>query len=328
MNARRSWAGVAACVLALSLAACSPAETTTTVSSVTTQLPATVRADVEATPIDARVTKRLVMAGGPDWLAASAGSLWVKQDDGTVVRIDPRDSTEIASIAVAEELCQGIGADDEAVWSCTDGGVVRIDPATNKVAATVNVDKASDQGQIPVAFGRAWVLVGDGGKLAGIARDTVDVMIDLGTRCTELAASAEALWAVCPADGMALRIDPASATVTARIPGLADAQTIAVAGHVWAGFAGGLARIDAASARVTGVADAAPGFGGGLTATPDDVWVRTAGRFLRRVDAETMAVLEELHAPEGSGGSVVTAYDSVWATAYDDAVLYRITPDA
>jgi hypothetical protein len=41
-----------------------------------------------------------------------------------------------------------------------------------------------------------------------------------------------------------------------------------------------------------------------------------------------LAVLEELQAPEGSGGNVVAAYDSVWATAYDDAVLYQITPDA
>jgi hypothetical protein len=327
MNARRSWTGLAGLVLAMSLAACSPAEVPS-VSTITTQMPATTPADAVATPIDARVESRLVMAGGPDWLAASAGSLWIKKDDGTVVRIDPGDTTRIASITVADALCQGIGADEKAVWSCTDGGVVRIDPATNKIAATVNVQKTYGQGQIPVAFGRAWVLVGDGSKLAGIARDTVDVMIELGTRCTELAASAEALWAACPTGGMALRIDPGSAAVTARIPGLADARSIAVADHVWAGFAGGLARIDEASARVTGVADAAPGPGGAITATSGDVWVRTAGRFLRRVDAGNLAVLEELHAPEGSGGSVVTAYDSVWATAYDDAVLYQIAPDA
>ena len=327
MNARRSWTGLAALVLAVSLAACSPAETPT-VSSTTTQLPAASPADVQATPIDARVQNRLVMAGGPDWLAAGAGSLWVKRDDGTVVRLDPADATEIASITVAEELCQGIGANNRAVWSCTDGGVVRIDPATNKVAATVPVAKVYDQGQIPVAFGRAWVLVGDGSKLAGIARDTVDVTIELGTRCTELAASATALWAVCPTGGMALRIDPGSAAVTARVPGLVDTRAIAVADHVWAGFAGGLARIDELSARVTGVVDAAPGPGGGITATSDDVWVRTAGRFLRRVRPGDLAVLEELQAPEGSGGNVVAAYDSVWATAYDDAVLYQITPDA
>jgi hypothetical protein len=81
------------------------------------------------------VQARLELTGGPDHLAA-AGSLWVRKDDGTVLRIDPDDTTEIATITTSDGLCQGLGADDVAVWSCTDDGVARIDPATNEVAAT------------------------------------------------------------------------------------------------------------------------------------------------------------------------------------------------
>jgi hypothetical protein len=254
--------------------------------------------------------------------------VWVRKDLGAVVRIDPARTTELKSIQVADELCQGLGADDRAVWTCTDAGLARIDPATDKVAAEVKVDKQKDQGQIPVAFGHAWVLTGDGSKLAGVADDKVEVTVDLGTRCTELAASAAAIWAACPFEGQAVRVDPGTAAVTGRVQGLKDARTIAAAGTVWVGFAGGLARIDDASAKVTAVADAAPGYDGGITATDRDVWVRADGRFLRRVDATTVTVVEELTAPESSGGSVMVAAGSVWATAFDDEVLYRLKMDA
>lgn len=330
--------------LGLALAACSGAASTgdsaastdrdaasptpsAAASPVETELPAARPVDVEATPIEPRVEARVELPGGPDYLAAAAGSIWVRKDDGVVERIDPADSTEIATITTSEDLCQGLGADDAAVWSCTDGGgVVRIDPATNEVAATVEVSKYNDQGHIPVAFGRAWVLVDDGSRLVGIADDAVDVDIDLGSNCIQLVASDTALWVVCLTDGLVLAVDPDSGEITTRVPGLEGARNIAVADDVWVGFDGGLARIDAASGRVTGVADVPSGFSGHVVATADDVWVRTGGRFLRHVEADTMEVVEELHAPEVSGDFVLVASDSVWTTAYDDAVLYRVAP--
>lgn len=260
--------------LGLALAACSGAASTgdsaastdrdaasptpsAAASPVETELPAARPVDVEATPIEPRVEARVELPGGPDYLAAAAGSIWVRKDDGVVERIDPADSTEIATITTSEDLCQGLGADDAAVWSCTDGGgVVRIDPATNEVAATVEVSKYNDQGHIPVAFGRAWVLVDDGSRPVGIA---VDVDIDLGSNCIQLVASDTALWVVCLTDGLVLAVDPDSGEITTRVPGLEGARNIAVADDVWVGFDGGLARIDAASGRVTGVADVPSG---------------------------------------------------------------------
>lgn len=163
--------------------------------------------------------------------------------------------------------------------------------------------------------------------LVGIADDAVDIEIDLGTRCIQLAASDTAIWAACLSDGLAMAVDPDRGEITTRVPGLEGARNIAVGDDVWIGFDGGLARIDEASGRVTGVADAPSGFSGSLAATAEDVWVRTGGRFLRRVDADTMEVVEDLEAPEVSGGSVLIAYDSVWATAYDNAALYRVSPE-
>jgi len=108
--------------------------------------------------------------------------------------------------------------------------------------------------------------------------------------------------------------------------GVEGARNIAVGDDVWVGFDGGLARIDEASGRVTSVADTPSGFSVAVFATAEDVWMRTGGRFLRHIDADTMEFVEDLEAPEPSGGSVLVAYDSVWATAYDDAVQYRVAP--
>lgn len=197
-----------------------------------------------------------------------------------------------------------------------DGGVVRIDPETDEVVATVEADKFNDQGHIPVGFGRAWVLVDDGSRLVGIADDAVDVDIDLGMRCYQLAASDTSIWAACLEDGAAAAVDSDSGEITSRVVGLKGARNVAVSDGVWIGFDGGLAPIDEASGRVTGGADAPSGQSGTIAATADDVWVRTEGRFLRYVDAGTMEMVEDLEAPEASGGFVLVAYDSVWATAY------------
>ena len=293
-------------------------------------LPTTLESDVDPKSLGGRVTGRLTIRSGPDWLAAGAGSVWVKTDTGSVVRVDPASAREIVTIPVAPDaLCQGLGASDQAVWTCGDGGTVaRIDPATNQVAAVVEVGKYGDQGQIPVAFGRAWVLTADGSRLTPIGDgDVPGPVIDLGTRCIELTASASAIWAACPIDGVALRIDPTSGSVTARVEGLTSSRAIAASeGKVWVGFVGGVARIDEATATVTAVADADPGLEAGIAATPGAVWARSTGDFLRRIDPATAEVVEDLTAPERSGGEVLVAFGHVWASAYDDDVLLRITP--
>lgn len=191
----------------------------------------------------------------------------------------------------------------------------------------MELNKFNDQGHVPVAFGRAWVLVDDGSRLVGIADDAVDIEIDLGIRCIQLAASDTAIWAACLADGLAVAVDPDSGELTTRVPGLEGARNISVSDDVWVGFDGG-ARAGRRGLRARHRRRrCAVGFSGTIAATAQDVWVRTGGRFLRRVDADTMEVVEDLEAPEASGGFVLVAYDSVWATAYDDAVLYRIAPE-
>ncbi len=281
-------------------------------------------------PLDDRIEVRLERIGAPDWLAAGFGSVWVKEDSGTVVRIDPATNAVVAEIATGDDtapLCQGLGVGAEAVWSCSGTDLVRIDPATNAVAETLPIGKSSDQGQLAFHGGRVWVLLGDGTTMVGVdeATNRPGPPVTLGTRCTELAAGLDAIWAACPVDGVLLGVDTETGEVLGEAA-LPDARTVAVGEQVWVGYEQGLARVDPGTFEVLSVT-AGAGNGGGAWAGPEGVWVRAAGTFLQRLDPATGRVIEQVPAPDlPSGGSVLAAYGSLWATAFDDAALVRLSP--
>jgi streptogramin lyase len=269
----------------------------------------------------------------PDWTVSAFGSLWVKRDDAGVVRVDPDTGKVIARIRSSlrgEHLCQGIGASEDAIWSCPREGVItRIDPAKNAIAATVRIDKLPVQGRIVSAADRVWALTDAGAKLTAIdPRDNKPAdTVALDFRCAELAAAGDTLWAMCPDDDRVLRIDAATEAVTGELA-LAGATNAAVSDHVWVGFERGVAQIDPKTLDVLATYDVHPRYGGSLFATPDAVWVREeGGHFLTRIDPGSRRIAETIEAPElPSGGDVVELGGSVWATAYDDATLVELRP--
>lgn len=304
------------------------AESEATQTATAPAVVATPLGDVKPTPLRPRVEKRFPLPS-PDWLTQAGGAVWVKGDDGFLRRIDPKTNKETAAIEVrapGEPSCQGVGASEEAVWTCSTGTeVVRVDPATAEVVADLDVGKLSDQGFIPVVADHAWFLTGDGSTLTGVslATNEVDAEIALGTRCLDLGNDEESVWAACLNDSLVLRVDVAAGEVTARIAGLAKPRTLSVADAVWVSYDEGVARIDAETAEITGAVEL---FSDGLFATDDAVWARSPQPFLQRLDPDTMELVEVLTAPE-EGGSVMEAFGSVWATAYDQTLMYRITPE-
>jgi streptogramin lyase len=259
-------------------------------------------------------------------MAAGAGSLWLKTDHGLVDRIDPATNEVVAEIQVYRlGLCQGLGADDDAVWTCRDRDLVRIDPETDGVAATVPVDKIAEQGHLPVVDGTVWVLTGDGSTVVGVADDEVRTEIDLGAApCQDLAPLNGALWATCLSEGVVLRIDLGTGEVTDRVEVASPRAIAAAPGRVWVAGTDGVTAIDPETAEVLGTADADAGTNHSMGADADGVWVR-GGAFLLRVDAESLTVTEEIRAPEEGGGEAIVAFGSVWADAYDEAVVYRLS---
>jgi hypothetical protein len=132
--------------------------------------------------IDPRSDKVVKTAPAPDEatnIRAGLGGLWVTAETGKLTRLDPGDLSTVAEI----DLGPGAGflaVGERAVWvlGASGGIVARVDPATNKVVARIKV--ANDPvggGDIAVGGGSAWARV---------------------------------------TDQLAVRIDPASNTVTAR----------------------------------------------------------------------------------------------------------------
>jgi streptogramin lyase len=268
--------------------------------------------------LEDRLLTRLSLPSA-DWMVAAFDSLWVKQDDGRVVRVDPGTGKVIAETGSVSSghSCQGIGASAEAIWSCPPSGAVeRIDPKTNSIAATVRVDKLPDQGRLVSAAGRVWVLTGSGSKLAGIdpAKNKPAATIALDGDCVDLAADGATVWAMCPFEDRVLRIDAATGEVTDELE-LAGAANGVVGDDLWVAFEGGVAQVDLESLDVLAVYEVHPR------------WVREeGGSFLTRIDPEAQRIVETINARDlPSGGDVVQIGDSVWATAYDDATLVELS---
>ncbi|MGI8874141.1 MAG: hypothetical protein ACR2KP_07415 [Egibacteraceae bacterium] len=277
---------------------------------------------VTPSPLEARLEHRFAITGDPEDLVAGPNAMWLKRANGMVDRIDPATNEIVYSVEVMNTRgggghhCLGVGGGS--VWACDENNVERLDPATGEVIATVAVGKVFDQVLIPVSSGHAWILSDAGATLLGVdlADNAVDVEVPLGTRCADLAAHEDMLWAACPLDDMVLRIDPATEQVTARIGGLERPRWLAAAEDVWVAFDHGLARVEAETAEVTGAVDVkAGGIHGGLFVTADTVWVRAREPFLRRVDPATMELVEEITTDSRAGGAVTVAFGSIWASA-------------
>jgi streptogramin lyase len=270
----------------------------------------------------------------PDWLASGFGSLWVKRDDGAVVRLSPRGKVQatIDADIYQPPVCQGLGVTADAVWACgTEGKIIRIDPETNDIAATIEVPKINEQGRLVSHGGQVWLLTGDGDQLTGISEGTNEIggPIELGTFCTESADRIEGdmLWVVCASEGVLLRVDLAKRKVTGKVTDLPLATSVSVGEAVWVGFDKGLARVDPSSLDVTMLQEAVTP--NRVRAIGDHVWVREEGgeAFLTRLDASSAEVRQVIAADDlPSGGDVIELDGVVWASAYDDGTVVRLTP--
>lgn len=314
--------------------------------------PATVAADPTPSPsIDPladRVTASISLGGGPDMPTEGFGSLWVIAVDGPLMndgtepavhRIDPATNEVVASIPLPGRLCQGIGVSPEAVWACGPDGLVRIDPATNEVVAEIPLAAALVVSRIAYGAGSVWAFA-----TSAVAPDTV-VRIDpatngvvatipLGRAALTMAFGFDALWVTAPADDLLLRIDPATNSVLEWASDVEGAGVLAIGEDaLWVSLLGEhgssagpndptIVRIDPADGQVT--ASVATGgsveVSGGVTASPDAIWVRAADPFLVRIDPGSGEVIESIDVPRGSG-DVTVAFGSVWATSEHGDVI-------
>ncbi len=315
-------------------------ETTTSPTPPVTAPPTPAPVAVPVVDMAERLTDTLEITGNPDWLTADEHGVWVKRDSQKLDLIDPSDSTVVVTIDLEADsdvppvhfgLCQGIGVGFDSIWTCSVEGeqpqIVRIDPVTRTLVARIPVPLSATQGNFAAGAGRLWVLTRDGSKLVAIDPQINEVVseIDLPIRATDLGMGEAGLWIVSSVDGRIVRIDPETGDVLADIS-IGGPVDVAVHADVWIGCFERTVRVDPVTGEVTANVPFGTGRSGSITVSPTDVWVRSASAFLTRIDRDTGVPLEALVSETTSGGDVLVAFDSVWTTAYDENLLFRLSP--
>ena len=252
-----------------------------------------------------RVRRRIAAGRTPNAVAVSGRrALLVDAESRTLLRVDTA-SGRVQAFATGETPF-AVAAGGAGIWVVNGvaaapgsglGGpiasdVMRIDPATARPDATV-----------PLPLGRSAPDRGDTDSVA-VTRDAV--------------------WVIGP-DRSLLRIDPATATVSARSRGLRAAAVAAGGAGVWAvSEDGSVDRIDERTARPHRVARI-PGLGG-LAVSDTAVWVTTAGDGrLWRIRAGRREVPVSVAMGTGAGAVVATPR-AVWVANPVAGTVTQVDP--
>lgn len=286
-------------------------------------------------PLQSRVVARIAI-DNPDGLAEAGGWVWVKTDDGRVVRIDPRSNKVTGAIRLdtaseRHHYCQGIGHYGSDVWACaaTDltTNLVRIDPKQMRVGPVAAVGKVFDQLTVPHTARGLWVLSGTGRSLSAVAPGSGAVSTYvLPARCLQVAASEALVIATCASDNLLVSIDPDSGRVRAQIHLPAPRLALVTHDSIWVDTTDGLTRLGL-DLKVRAVfSNQYAGLEGDLAASGNDLWVRGHGGVLWRIDQAGDAVVEQLSSsPALSGGSLLITQDSIWMSAGDEGYVLRLS---
>jgi hypothetical protein len=181
------------------------------------------------------------IATGPssdEWPIASVvtgGAVWVgNHHSGTIVRVDPRTNTVVASVRWGEHANGGIyhmASDGSSIWvtASRTSEVTEIDPATNAVVRRTPVPTGTCGGAT-VDASAVWVTSGFDRLYAcwrranwGMSR--IDLAtgavtrIDVGGRPIDVRVAFGAVWVLVDAPSLALvRLDPTTYRVVGRLP--------------------------------------------------------------------------------------------------------------
>ena len=303
-----------------------PPATGPATSSSTTVVATTVAVEpTQPLPTEGLIAEIEVL-GGPDWLAVDEHGVWAKDDNGSVVLIDPatNEIVDTVDVDVGGELCQGLGAGDGSIWACSGADVARIDASHPEVLSVIPVGKTYTQGNLGVAEGQVWALIGDGSTLHGYLTDTQDLWsrFALPVRGTDLAVGEAGLWVISTVDDVVVHVDMDTGRVLDRIDLQAPVDIVVDSG-VWIGTQTESVRVDVASGTIDLRVPVGTGDDGSITTTPGEVWVQNVEPLMTRIDRDTGAVIGTYTGEVTNGGDSVYAFGSVWTSAYDDAKLFR-----
>lgn len=280
-------------------------------------------------PVDDLATVRITLDGGPDWLAVDRRGVWVLRDSGELTLVDPQTNEVADAVDLGDlNLCSGLGAAFDSIWTCLGSDVVRVDPKSLEVVNRFAVHKQAAQGHLVGGFSRVWVLTSDGSSMVGIdpATNEVATEFELPARCSDVTLGSDALWLTCAIDDRVLKVDPSSGKVLLDIA-IDNPVAVAVDTDVWVGAATITMQLDPATGEIQQEVDAGASPNGGVALDADSVWVRNGTDFLIQIDRKTGARVQHVTADVTSGGDVLVVRGEVWTTAFDDDELFRLDPN-
>jgi len=228
-------------------------------------------------------------------LGSGLGSLWVGDDTGRLVRINPADGSVEATIELDGVPCGPIAPASNSLWlaTCGVGGTTtnakttRVDPATNTVA-NVYDDGGGDGVGASAMNGLVWFISDvDEGRITAVDALTGEHVRDLtvDSPIHHLTAGFGSLWVNPIGRPAVLRIDPESGETLAEITLSGDS--------------------------------------GYLTTSVDAIWVAEPHQWLvARIDPTTDRVAAELLAAPGADQIAVAPNGRVWALTDDQLFAF------
>jgi YVTN family beta-propeller protein len=264
----------------------------------------------------------------PCGVASAFGSVWVANDGGTLVRIDPRTNRVRKRIRVGAGACL-LTADARALWIANyKGGLVHVTPKgrVKKLAVGATPD------HVLVAFGRIWVTTWGAGKLAVVDARTRKVVrrIDVGSKPAGLAARDGAVWVGFTPDATTsiARVSPRTFEVDRVDVGVpAPRGFVAGTKDLWIqANTGDLVHVDPKTRRVRAHLEVGRTLAEGATAPEGTIWIPDKEQnVVFRVDPVQERVIDSF--PGGPGAyTTVRAYGSMWVTSYAGTDVRRFRP--
>ena len=263
----------------------------------------------------------------PCGIVSAFGSVWVANDGGTLVRIDPRTNRVRKRIRVGAGACF-LAADARALWIANyKSGLVRVTPRGRVQRIAVGATPDS----VLVAYGRVWVTTWGAAKLAVVDPRTLKVLrrINVGSKPAGLAARNGAVWVGFSRDATSIaRVSPGTYRVDRIDVGVPEPRGF-VAGtkDLWIqANTGDLVQFDPVARRVLAHLEVGRTLAQGAVAPDGTIWVPDKEQNLvYRVDPGRRRVVDSF--PAGPGAYVtLRAYGSMWVTSYAGRDVRRFRP--
>jgi YVTN family beta-propeller protein len=268
--------------------------------------------------------KKITTGHAPCGAVAAFGSVWVANDGGTLVRINPKTNRVVRRIRVGAGACS-LAASRNALWIANyKHGLTRV----TRLGRVKSIDVGAAPFDVLIAYGRVWVSAWEAGELAVVDPATLKVVrrIDVGPRPVGLAVRNGTVWVGFGRDATAIaRVNPLTFRVDRVEIGVkAPGWFVTGTKDLWIqANDGDLVHFDPISRRVLAHLEVGGTLAQGATAPDGTIWMPDKERsVVYRIDPKREKVIGSF--PAGPGAYLaLRAFRSMWVASYAGSDIRR-----